>query len=59
MHRFSAFAAAGARRALPRTDELADRILTLPLYAHMTDEQQESVVESLLGALKAPSATAD
>jgi dTDP-4-amino-4,6-dideoxygalactose transaminase len=59
MHRFSAFAAAGGRRALPRTDELADRILTLPLYAHMTDEQQDSVVESLVGALKSPSATAD
>jgi dTDP-4-amino-4,6-dideoxygalactose transaminase len=47
IHRFSAFADLGAGRALPRTDEVADRILTLPLFAHMTEEQLELVVEAL------------
>jgi dTDP-4-amino-4,6-dideoxygalactose transaminase len=50
IHRFSAYADLGARAVLPRTDEVADRILTLPLFAHMTDEQVDLVVEALLGS---------
>ena len=59
MHRFTAFSDSGGRRPLPRTDELAHRILTLPLYAHMLDEQQDAVIEGVLRALKSASATAD
>ena len=59
MHRFSAFSESGWRRPLPRTDELAERILTLPLYAHMLDEQQDAVIDGLLRALKPASSSAD
>ena len=36
-----------------RTHKLgeADRILTLPLFGHMTEEQQELVVTTLLAAV--------
>jgi dTDP-4-amino-4,6-dideoxygalactose transaminase len=40
-----------SRRELPRTDALAGRILTLPLYGRMTDEQVEAVIEALLSAI--------
>ena len=59
MHCFSAFSDSGGRRPLPRTDELADRILTLPLYAHMLDEQQDAVIDGLLRALKSATPPAD
>jgi dTDP-4-amino-4,6-dideoxygalactose transaminase len=42
---------AGNRRPLPRTDELAARVLTLPLYGRMTDEQVETVIEEFKAAL--------
>jgi dTDP-4-amino-4,6-dideoxygalactose transaminase len=51
IHRFSAYAA--ARRGLPRTDAVAGRLLTLPLYGRMNDEQVEAVVEGLLSAVVA------
>jgi dTDP-4-amino-4,6-dideoxygalactose transaminase len=51
IHRFTAYAERGAR-ALPRTDAVASRILTLPLYAHLTEEQLDLVVERLLRAVK-------
>ena len=39
--------------ALPQTDALAERILTLPLFAHMRIEDVELVVESLGVAIAA------
>jgi dTDP-4-amino-4,6-dideoxygalactose transaminase len=51
IHTFTQYRAAGARRPLPRTEAIAERILTLPLYGRMTDEQVESVIEALLAAL--------
>ena len=36
-----------ARRPLPQTDAVAERILTLPLYGRMTDEQVDTVIEAL------------
>jgi len=51
IHRFSAFAA-NRSRPLPRTDALGERILTLPLYAHMEPEQVDTVADALLEALK-------
>jgi dTDP-4-amino-4,6-dideoxygalactose transaminase len=50
IHEFEAYANAGAR-ALPRTEAVRDRILTLPLYAHMTSSDVELVAEELLRVL--------
>ena len=59
IHSFTAFRELSPR-PLPRTDALAERILTLPLYPHLTDEQVELVAEALLAAVRAsrPSARA-
>jgi dTDP-4-amino-4,6-dideoxygalactose transaminase len=51
IHRFSQYRETGARRPLPRTDAIADRLLTLPLFAHMTDAQVDAVTSALLGAV--------
>jgi dTDP-4-amino-4,6-dideoxygalactose transaminase len=40
-----------ARRELPRTEAVADRLLTLPLYGRMTDEQVDAVIEVVLTAI--------
>jgi dTDP-4-amino-4,6-dideoxygalactose transaminase len=49
IHRFTAYADI-VRRELPVTDELAPRLVTLPLFPHMTGEQIDTVVASLLEA---------
>jgi dTDP-4-amino-4,6-dideoxygalactose transaminase len=49
IHGFTAYRE--SRRALPRTDALAERLLTLPLYGGLTDEQVEAVLEGLLQTL--------
>jgi dTDP-4-amino-4,6-dideoxygalactose transaminase len=51
IHTFTAYRTVAERRPLPRTDAVAERILTLPLYGAMTDEQTERVIEGLLSAL--------
>ena len=56
-HRFTAYADVGARRPLPRTDDLTDRILTLPLFAHMPGDDVEIVADALARALAASPAT--
>lgn len=53
IHRFAAYAEAGSRRPLPRTDAVADRILTLPLFPHMAGEDVELVASELLDAVQA------
>jgi dTDP-4-amino-4,6-dideoxygalactose transaminase len=50
IHRFTQYCADGARRPLPVTDALAERLLTLPLYPHMSDEQVQAVTQGLLDA---------
>jgi dTDP-4-amino-4,6-dideoxygalactose transaminase len=50
IHSFSAYAGR-SHRPLPRTDAVADRLLTLPLYPHLEDGQVDAVVESLLDAV--------
>jgi dTDP-4-amino-4,6-dideoxygalactose transaminase len=50
IHTFSAYRSE-AGRPLPRTDAIAQRLLTLPLYGRMTDEQADAVVEGLLQTL--------
>jgi len=55
IHRFSAYAAR-PHRPLPRTDDVAERLLTLPLYPQLEEAQVEMVIESLLAALSAETA---
>jgi dTDP-4-amino-4,6-dideoxygalactose transaminase len=50
IHTFTAYRSS-SRRPLPRTDALAERLLTLPLYGGMTGEQVDAVVEGLLYTL--------
>jgi dTDP-4-amino-4,6-dideoxygalactose transaminase len=50
IHGFSAYRER-SRRPLPQTDALADRLLTLPLFGRLTDEQVELVIEALLYTL--------
>jgi dTDP-4-amino-4,6-dideoxygalactose transaminase len=40
-----------SRRAVPQTDAVAERILTLPLYGGLTAEQVEAVTDGLLQTL--------
>jgi dTDP-4-amino-4,6-dideoxygalactose transaminase len=51
VHEFAAFSDQAA--ALPVTERYARRVLTLPLFAHMTDEQHGNVVGALKAALGA------
>jgi dTDP-4-amino-4,6-dideoxygalactose transaminase len=51
IHRFTYYEQRERARRLPQTEALAERILTLPLYAHMSDEQVDLVIASLLDAL--------
>jgi dTDP-4-amino-4,6-dideoxygalactose transaminase len=51
IHRFSHYSKNGSGRALPRTEEVAQRVITLPLFAHMSDDQVELVIENVLAAL--------
>jgi dTDP-4-amino-4,6-dideoxygalactose transaminase len=51
IHLFSHYAELGSRRPLPRTEAVAQRLLTLPLYAHMGEDKTELVIESVLDAL--------
>jgi dTDP-4-amino-4,6-dideoxygalactose transaminase len=53
IHLFSHYSTNGAARALPRTEEVAERVMTLPLFAHMRDEQVELVIDAVLDALGA------
>lgn len=56
VHCFAAFRGDGIR-PLPRTDELAARILTLPLYPTLSGEQLDLVAERLLAAVGTPAQT--
>ena len=51
IHRFSAYREFGAERPLPRTEQVAERLLTLPLFGHMTDDQIELVTTAVLDAV--------
>jgi dTDP-4-amino-4,6-dideoxygalactose transaminase len=53
IHTFTAYEGRGRARALPRTDAVAGRLLTLPLYGHMSDEQVDAVTGALLAAVGA------
>jgi dTDP-4-amino-4,6-dideoxygalactose transaminase len=47
VHRFSIYAEAAAGADLPLTDAYAARTVTLPLFAHMSAEQQDLVIEAV------------
>jgi dTDP-4-amino-4,6-dideoxygalactose transaminase len=51
IHRFAAYRGGTPQRALPQTDAVADRLLTLPLFGGMTDDQAAEVVTGLLEAI--------
>jgi dTDP-4-amino-4,6-dideoxygalactose transaminase len=51
IHRFSVYAENGMPRPLPQTEAIAERILTLPLFAHMTDVQVDAVADALFAGL--------
>jgi dTDP-4-amino-4,6-dideoxygalactose transaminase len=53
IHRFTAYAEAGRRRPLPQTEAVADRIVTLPLYPELRDDQIELVATALVEAIAA------
>lgn len=50
IHHFSAYADATSR-SLPQTDAMSRRLVTLPLFAHMEDEQVALVVEQVRTAV--------
>jgi dTDP-4-amino-4,6-dideoxygalactose transaminase len=50
IHQFSLYTAESVR-SLPRTDEVAPRLMTLPLFPHMANHQVDLVVDALVEAL--------
>lgn len=50
IHRFSCYRRLGVRRPLPVTDEVAGRLVTLPLYPHMRDVDVAAVIAAALKA---------
>jgi dTDP-4-amino-4,6-dideoxygalactose transaminase len=51
IHLFSYYAELGSRRPLPQTEAVAERVVTLPLFGHMEDDQVELVIDAVLDAL--------
>jgi dTDP-4-amino-4,6-dideoxygalactose transaminase len=52
IHQFSLYSQDGQVRALPRTEDAARRLVTLPLYGRMGDAEVDAVVTALLAALR-------
>jgi dTDP-4-amino-4,6-dideoxygalactose transaminase len=50
IHQFTAYKRLDRRRALPVTEDVAARVLTLPLYPHMTEADVSAVASAVLGA---------
>jgi dTDP-4-amino-4,6-dideoxygalactose transaminase len=51
IHQFSAYRALASKRALPATEAVANRLVTLPLYPHMTEDDIAAVVAAIWSAL--------
>jgi dTDP-4-amino-4,6-dideoxygalactose transaminase len=47
VHEFTAYRERFPGVSLPRTEDVSHRELTLPLYAHMTDEEQDRVINAI------------
>ncbi len=52
IHRFSFYRSLGERRPLPATEEIADRLVTLPLYPHMRDNDVTAVISAVLDSIE-------
>lgn len=50
IHQFSAYRHLEPKRALPITEAVAARLVTLPLYAHMSDDDVCAVTEAVVAA---------
>jgi dTDP-4-amino-4,6-dideoxygalactose transaminase len=50
IHRFSYYAELGSQRPLPVTEDVADRLVTLPLYPHMRESDVTAVVSAVLSS---------
>jgi dTDP-4-amino-4,6-dideoxygalactose transaminase len=48
IHRFAAYRDLGSRRPLPQTEDVAERLVTLPLFPHMSDNQAVAVTDAVL-----------
>jgi len=59
IHEFTAFERNRGRRPLPQTEAIGSRLLTLPLYPHMTPGQVDTVAEALMAALTERASKAD
>ena len=53
-HEFSVYVERSGELSLPRTELAARSEVTIPLYPHMTESEQERVVAGLKAALDAP-----
>jgi dTDP-4-amino-4,6-dideoxygalactose transaminase len=51
IHTLSRYHELGTRRPLAATDAVAERLVTLPLYPHMRDDQVEAVISAVLAAV--------
>ncbi|HSC90978.1 MAG TPA: DegT/DnrJ/EryC1/StrS family aminotransferase [Gaiellaceae bacterium] len=58
IHGFTAYADRNGR-LLPRTEDVADRILTLPLFPHIAEEQVALVADTLVAAVEEQALAAD
>jgi dTDP-4-amino-4,6-dideoxygalactose transaminase len=54
IHEFSVYAERYPRVSLPRTELAARSEVTIPLYPHMTEAEQERVIAGLTAALNSP-----
>jgi dTDP-4-amino-4,6-dideoxygalactose transaminase len=53
VHRFTAYREAYGEVSLPRTERVADGLFSIPLYPHITAEQQQRVADAILESLDA------
>ena len=51
IHRFQRYRELGGRRPLPATDAVAERLVTLPLYPHMSNADVTAVTAAVLSAI--------
>jgi dTDP-4-amino-4,6-dideoxygalactose transaminase len=50
IHRFRAYRAFATRRSLPRTEAVCERLVTLPLFPHMSSDQVSTVIDAVASA---------
>ena len=50
IHLFSRYTGS-SDRPLPQTEAIAPRLVTLPLYGHMSDQQADAVIEAVRASL--------